>query len=356
MSTTTVPRLPTYETLGEHSISGLSSGAFMTVQMSIAHSSRFMGAGIVAGGPYRCAETFPRAAATTPTACILNSLYIGMAPLTAATAPDVSRLLDLTRATPHIDDLSHVRKLRLYIFTGTRDQVVNQHVVRTTRDFYCGLGVPDDAIRFVDDIPAGHSIITSNPEDSPLDANQPPYINNGGFMQSHDILRHIYPGLADPVAPHGHLLRFDQSEFYGDAPSEASMSPFGYLYVPVSVAQGGKARGVHIVMHGCKQGYDYVNYVAGAPDVLNQPPYGARYMTTTGYMEMAEANALILLFPQVGGDDDNAVQNPEGCWDWWGYTAADPDAPDYYTQKATQIRALARMLDRLTGTEEGQTP
>ena len=43
---------------GKNSISGLSSGAFMTVQLHLAHSSRFCGAGIVAGGPYRCAESF----------------------------------------------------------------------------------------------------------------------------------------------------------------------------------------------------------------------------------------------------------------------------------------------------------
>lgn len=32
------------------SVSGLSSGAYMTVQMQVAHSKTFMGAGVVAGG------------------------------------------------------------------------------------------------------------------------------------------------------------------------------------------------------------------------------------------------------------------------------------------------------------------
>ncbi|MFY9970840.1 MAG: hypothetical protein WAK41_15675, partial [Roseiarcus sp.] len=41
-----------------NSISGLSSGAFMTVQLHLAHSAKFVGAGIIAGGPYRCAESF----------------------------------------------------------------------------------------------------------------------------------------------------------------------------------------------------------------------------------------------------------------------------------------------------------
>src|SRR4029453_10137994 len=38
------------------SVSGLSSGAFMAVQFEVAYSSTVKGAGIVAGGPYLCAQ------------------------------------------------------------------------------------------------------------------------------------------------------------------------------------------------------------------------------------------------------------------------------------------------------------
>ena len=43
--------------LSQSSVSGLSSGAFMTVQLHLAHSATFVGAGIIAGGPFRCAES-----------------------------------------------------------------------------------------------------------------------------------------------------------------------------------------------------------------------------------------------------------------------------------------------------------
>src|SRR5436190_20669151 len=39
------------------SVSGLSSGAYMAGQIEVAHSTQIVGAGIVAGGPYACAET-----------------------------------------------------------------------------------------------------------------------------------------------------------------------------------------------------------------------------------------------------------------------------------------------------------
>src|SRR3954468_24592473 len=42
--------------IGESSISGISSGAFMAVQFATAWSSLIKGVGIVAGGPYWCAK------------------------------------------------------------------------------------------------------------------------------------------------------------------------------------------------------------------------------------------------------------------------------------------------------------
>src|SRR3990172_7811654 len=39
------------------SVSGLSSGAYMAGQIELAHATHIVGVGIVAGGPYACAET-----------------------------------------------------------------------------------------------------------------------------------------------------------------------------------------------------------------------------------------------------------------------------------------------------------
>ena len=39
------------------SVSGLSSGAYMAGQIEVAHAKDIVGAGIVAGGPYACAES-----------------------------------------------------------------------------------------------------------------------------------------------------------------------------------------------------------------------------------------------------------------------------------------------------------
>jgi hypothetical protein len=39
-------------------VSGISSGAFMAVQLHVAYSSVFKGVGVLAGGPYYCSEVW----------------------------------------------------------------------------------------------------------------------------------------------------------------------------------------------------------------------------------------------------------------------------------------------------------
>ncbi|HET9645034.1 MAG TPA: poly(3-hydroxybutyrate) depolymerase, partial [Burkholderiaceae bacterium] len=282
---------------------------------------------------------------------VQNALYICMNPLVPQTGPNAEKLVGMAResaAAGEIDPIEHIADDRLYIFTGSKDEVVYSDVVDRTRRFYELLGVPPERIAYHHTVPAGHSIITDNPEDSPLAANEPPYINYGGFMQSHQILEHLYGPLKPPSEQlSGKLIRFDQTEFFGNEP-RASMSPFGYAYVPRSVAEGASAR-VHIVLHGCKQGYAYVNYVNGRPDVRNVPPYGTRYITSTGYNQIADSNDIIVLYPQAQGTDNGTTQNPDGCWDWWGYSSLSAEKPDYYTRHGIQIKAIHDMLNRLGG-------
>jgi hypothetical protein len=351
-SATNSTRLGQYQVEpGQNSISGLSSGAFMTVQLHLAHSSRFCGAGIVAGGPYRCAESFRAAAVLAEDAFEQSAINLCMRPLGPQTAPNAERLAQLAWATAEageIDPIANLASHRLYIFTGSNDAIVAPETVARTRRFYELLGVDRRQIAWHHNIAAGHALITDNPEDSPLAANRPPWLNYGRFMQSHAILQQIHDNLQPPADRlTGRLLRFDQTEFFGGDP-RACMSEFGYVYVPHAVENGAAAR-VHIALHGCKQGHDHVNFVYGRPDSANQSPYGNRYVTTTGYNTIADSNNIIVLYPQVQGRDDNIAQNPDGCWDWWGYSSPDPARPDYHSRHAIQIQAIYRMLRQLGG-------
>ena len=336
---------------GKSSVSGLSSGAFMAVQLHVAHSASFVGAGIIAGGPYRCAESFPGAALDARDAYLLNSLYICMNPIVPQMAPNAAACAALAHAAAEahrIDPIGNLADDRVYIFSGTADKVVYSDVVRRTRDFYEKIGVPNANIVFDNTVPAGHSIVTDNFHDSPLSTNQPPYINYGGFMLSHRILHHIHGDLKPASTdPSGQIVCFDQTEFFHGA-QRASMAPYGFAYIPRAVAEGAPAR-VHIALHGCMQGYSYRPYLSGRPDVAGHAPYGNRYYTSTGYNDLADANNTIVLYPQARATEGGTMFNPEGCWDFWGYSCERDGPLDYYSRDAIQIAAIHGMLTRLGG-------
>ena len=82
--------LPSYNVdINQTSVSGLSAGGYMAVQFDVAFSSTLRGAGIIAGGPFYCAQGsvptgMPAAAASTPPATWPGTKY-GCSP--AATTP-----------------------------------------------------------------------------------------------------------------------------------------------------------------------------------------------------------------------------------------------------------------------------
>jgi len=43
---------------------------------------------------------------------------------------------------------------------------------------------------------------------------------------------------------------------------------------------------------------------------------GDEFAMNAGYNEVGELNNIIMLYPQAIA----TASNPNGCWDWWGYT------------------------------------
>ena len=91
-----------------------------------------------------------------------------------------------------------------------------------------------------------------------------------------------------------------------------------------------------MVFHGCKQGQSFLP--------LRRPPDGGLYNGTTfvrntGYDRWADTNRLVVLLPQAVSIP---WKNPNGCWDWWGFTDA-----DYATRDGIQIRSVRAMIERL---------
>src|SRR5262249_43205309 len=135
----------------------------------------------------------------------------------------------------------------------------------------------------------------------------------------------------------GRIVAFDQSEFFDTKDESASLDKRGYLYVPQDCendsAAAVKCR-LHVVFHGCEQ------YAAKIKDT---------FVREAGYNPWADANRLIILYPQatqwLRPDTDPAgfTANPKGCWDWWGYSGS-----AYLTRDGAQMKAVRAMIARLS--------
>ena len=330
---------------GQVSVAGISSGAFMANQLHIAHSAGIVGAGIVAGGPFGCAVDRVTSDGVSSLATIAIGPCMSVPSLLKPVAFYQQIAADLA-AKGRIDSPGNLARSRVYLFTGQADTVVNSKVVELGADLYRTLGVPASQMVFRDrDLPgkgAGHSWVTTN-FGNRCDANASPYINDCDYDQAGEMLQAIYGRLEPPVArPEGRIVAFDQTEFVPRAAAAANgLSDTGYLYVPKACEAGAPLPcRLNVALHGCLQ----------SAEIL-----GNEFYTKIGVNEWADANRIIVLYPQAHATTvaeltaQNFLSplntNPQGCWNWWGYG----DDARYLTRQGVQIDAIWSMVRRVTG-------
>lgn len=310
--------LPTLHAVKERtSVSGLSSGAFMAVQYSVAFSASTLGVGVVAGGPYNC-------------------VYVNLGGIQTCMSGSPSADMSWSAAQGfanlgQIDPVEGVSKLKVYVFSGSKDPTVVPTVVKATRDFYKAAGVPPKNLAFVGTLPAGHAFIAPS-FGNDCKITDPPYIDHCTvkgvpYDQPKAILSHIYGPLKPAVQALSSTVRpFDQHEF---ASTVTGLDTVGFYYLPKTCAADSSQCSVHVVFHGCQQGAAVV---------------GSDVYARVGYNQWADANQIIVLYPQI--KPTPAIPfNPKGCWDWWGYSSL-----SFQVRSGPQMKAVKDMVDRLTST------
>jgi poly(3-hydroxybutyrate) depolymerase len=306
------PALPGLEAQTPATVSGLSSGAYMAVQLHVAHSTRVRGAGVIAGGPYYCAQGSLRIAYNN---CMRPGRF---APL-----PDLRALqseADNLAKAGRIDPTDHLATARAWLFTGANDDTVTTQVVAALHAFYSAYKTASVIVRHKE---AGHAIVTEAAGNPDCAATRAPFINDCDYDAAGTLLQHLLGPLAPPADAHASRLRsFDQTAFGGEG---IGMDGDGYVYIPERCEKE-RCR-VHVAFHGCRQGR------AAVKDA---------FARDAGYNRWAESNRIIVLYPQAV-PSRLPIYNPNGCWDWWGYTGA-----SYHTREGAQIRAVSAMLDRLS--------
>ena len=312
--------------IDQTTVSGISSGAYMAGQFQMAHARDVIGAAIIAGGPFGCAQSAfagggPRSGAAFLSAtravngCMLNLLSVWGVPNVDRLARKAQRLADEKK----IDPIANVINDRIYLFSGQNDRTVVPQIVESASNFYRTLGIPENNISFVRDDKAGHGFSVEEAK-SKCSYTGPPYIVDCDYDQAGALLKEFYGPLNPPSEnERGEFLTFDQTVFGKDL-DPTSLSNDGFVYVPDDCRSTPGCR-VHIAFHGCAQ---------------NQSSVGDAFIRGSGFTRWADTNRLIVLFPQVTA----GPLNPGGCWDWWGYTGR-----NYLTKDAPQIKAVRRMLE-----------
>ena len=260
------------------SVSGISSGAFFAHQFHVANSQRVMGAAIFAGGPYLCAgDDFGRSLFRSSSVCS----HVNPGPFLGP--PDAQRSIAAARAAAAaggIDDLSGLRGDRVFLFSGRLDAFVPASVMEAVRTFYRAF---DDApdITFISEVDAAHAMVTSGFGNA-CDTSKPPFVNRCGYDLAGDALQHIYGALAPPEEAGGTIITFDQTEFVDPATTHG-LAERDYAYVPKDCAEHRNCR-LHVAFHGCQQNADTI---------------GDAFYRHAGYNEWAEANDIVVLYPQA---------------------------------------------------------
>jgi poly(3-hydroxybutyrate) depolymerase len=75
-------------------------------------------------------------------------------------------------------------------------------------------------------------------------------------------------------------------------------------------------------LHGCKQ---------------NAADIGQEFVRNAGYNRWADANNIVVLYPQTSQKATNS------CWDWWGY-----DDANYAKKSGPQMVAITAMIEHLS--------
>ncbi len=298
---------------GSLTVSGLSSGGYMATQFQVAYSRAVAGAGVIAAGPWFCAEGVPTRA--------LNDCLAG-----EAAGPDDIRLVAIAVASGEagvIDEPAALADDRVWVLHGTRDRTTGAAVTDSLVRFYHAF-VPAERIVYETQVPVGHGFPTAAAGIA-CENSGAPWVNNCGYDAAGRILGHLYDGLRKPGETAGGELReFGQSRYRAGAAGD-SLDARGLLFVPADCAAGSPCR-LHVAFHGCGQGIATI---------------GREFAEVAGYARWADANRIVVLYPQAAPSRILPF-NPKGCWDWWGYSGA-----NYASRDGLQLRAVRKMVEAL---------
>ncbi|MCO5141554.1 MAG: prolyl oligopeptidase family serine peptidase [Oligoflexia bacterium] len=287
-------------------VSGISSGAFMAIQTHIALSNIITGSSAIAGGPFWCSK---------------GSLEHGIShcmsePEKINTHELLTKLRDYEK-TDLIAPTQNLRNDKILLLHGEADTVVKSSAVEKTKELYQAL--VDEAQITTSIVPnMGHGFPTKQ-YGNKCNKSASPWINQCGFSAAEKILTYFYGSLPEELEkPSSKNLKI-----YNFTPiiKDSGIAPYFYLYLPKKCANTTCA--LHIAFHGCQMSPEFI---------------GTKFVKNAGYNAIAESLGVVILYPQIL----KTSKNPNGCWDWLGYTDE-----NFATNRGKQIQVIQALLNEL---------
>jgi len=305
------------------STSGLSSGAFMAVQMHLAHSSIMRGAAVFAGGPYDCAE-----------GSLSNAVTHCQDGVQLPAASHFVQIAQQQASAGSIDPVSNLASQNVFLFGGADDTTVVPATMDNLSTFYKSFITSGTVVYDARHAGTSHTMPTLSFGTS-CDVSSTPYLGKCNYDGAGKALAQIYGTLnARATTLGGSFVTMNQADFIA-SPGSHSLAATGFAYIPADCSAGAPCK-VHVAFHGCLQ---------------NAGQVGDAYYKNAGYNEWADTNHIVVLYPQTVATSGS---NPNACWDWWGY-----DSPNYINKSGPQIQMVRKMIDTLaagsTGTDAGTT-
>ncbi|WP_395342514.1 polyhydroxybutyrate depolymerase [Ningiella sp. W23] len=304
--------------LSKTSVSGLSSGGYMATQLQLSHSETIVGAGIIGAGPYYCA---------------LGDIAIALGQCVNKASHSIENSPFIAQYETYVKEglvakPSSVSDDRVLLIHGKLDDTVNRTAADLLAQQY-RMWLPESQFRYVNDQDFGHHMPTVN-EGSDCAVSEAPYLGNCNYDGAGEILQHIYGKLNPPVEvkDNAALKHIDLGELTDL--SGTSISDEAFIFVPQTCADG-QTCSLHLSFHGCNQSSEFVQ---------------SAYAENAGFNRWAQSNSIVVLYPQIKKSMMMPL-NPQGCWDWWGYTGE-----NYANKQGPQIRAMFEVIQALSSTND----
>eukprot|EP00039_Didymoeca_costata_P004336 m.72698 g.72698 ORF g.72698 m.72698 type:complete len:363 (-) comp12349_c0_seq3:197-1285(-) len=332
---------------GRVSVSGISSGADLAVQLQVAYADVFSGVGVFAGQGFHCAvQRFPLDPLQHPDPSV---------PYCDGCPPNTTLLYDHCKRDPSwtnnasllanfakeqadkgtISSLDQLAEAKIYLYRGTDDHTYNKGSVNTTANFFRHF-VQEESIYFESKINSSHLLPGINP-----------YLcwweewagkDNCTYDGAGEALHWIYGKNAFPNGRFAgnstdllkYMVPFKQKKFFPKDGRDPFLADDGMIFIPPSCQDKNSSElatqkcKVHLFLHGCGVTFSY-----------------SVFSTYGGFNEWAYKNDMIVFYPKMS-TRGNTKQLKSGCFDGYGQTGV-----DYDLRTSSQMTTIVNIVNHL---------